>query len=141
MGQYSHKPKLEFLNKAVKHLDALEPLFQQLEAKQMERMAKCLTGEGSGEFSDVAEHWIGATSKEVIRHFPPLVLLGPPVAPGSEREIYCYDADPLVRVQLFEVDHEYAYSAPTGLFNLAVPHLGRRFAYSTETYEAWCRKQ
>jgi hypothetical protein len=40
-----------------------------------------------------------------------------------------------VKVQIFEVEHEYAYSAPTGLFNLAAPHIARRTnQYSIETY-------
>jgi len=97
-------------------------------------MAKCLADGGSGEFTDIAEHWIGATCDEVIKHFPPQLIIGQPVA--ADREIYSLDSDPNVRVQMFEVDHEYAYSAPTGLFNLAAPHVGRRtHHYAIETYE------
>lgn len=59
-------------------------------------MAKCLTEGGSGEFTDIAEHWIGATSKEVIKHFPPQLVIGRPVA--AEREIFALDTDPRVRV-------------------------------------------
>jgi len=127
------KNKIDLLNKAVAHLDALEPLFKELEDKQMERMAKCLAEGGSGEFTDVAEHWIGASSKEVIKHFPPQLVIGRPVA--VEKEIFVQDTDPRVKVQIFEVEHEYAYSAPTGLFNLAAPHIARRTnQYSIETY-------
>lgn len=96
-------------------------------------MAKCLAEGGSGEFTDIAEHWIGATCDEVIKHFPPQLIIGQPAA--ADREIYSLDSDPNVRVQMFEVDHEYAYSAPTGLFNLAAPHVGRRTHYAIETYE------
>jgi len=100
----------------------------------MERMAKCLTDGGSGEFTDITEHWVGATCNEVIKHFPPQLIIGQPVA--ADREIYSLDSDPNVRVQMFEVDHEYAYSAPTGLFNLAAAHVGRRtHHYAIETYE------
>lgn len=124
---------MDLLNKAIAHLDTLQPLFQELEGQQMERMAKCLAEGGSGEFTDIAEHWVGATSQEVIRHFPPQLVIG---AQGDEREIFVMDSDPHVRVQIFEVDHEYAYSAPTGLFNLAAPHVGRRtHHYAIETYE------
>jgi hypothetical protein len=67
VGTSTHfKNRIDLLNKAVAHLDALEPLFKELEDKQMERMAKCLAEGGSGEFTDAAEHWIGASSKEVI---------------------------------------------------------------------------
>lgn len=41
---------------------------------------------------------------------------------------------------MFEVDHEYAYSAPTGLFNLAAPHLGRKtHHFSIETYDQYAK--
>lgn len=89
-------------------------------------MAKCVAEGGSGEFTDIAEHWIGATCKEVIKHFPPQLLVG---RASAEREILVLDSDPRVRVQIFEIDHEYAYSAPTGLFNLAAPHVGRRTSH------------
>jgi hypothetical protein len=133
IGTY-YKAKMDMLNKAMAHLEALEPLFKELEGQQMERMAKCMADGGSGEFKDIAEHWIGATCKEVIRHFPPQLVIGRPVA--AEREIFALDAESHVRVRIFEIDHEYAYSAPTGLFNLAAPHVARRTNhYSIETYE------
>ena len=129
-----YRAKMDLLNKAMAHLGGLEPFFQELEGRQMERMAKCVTDGGSGEFTDIAEYWIGATCSEVIKHFPPQLIIGQPVA--ADREIYSLDSDPNVRVQMFEVDHEYAYSAPTGLFNLAAPHVGRRtHHYAIETYE------
>lgn len=132
-----YRTKLELLNKAIAHLDALEPLFQEFEGQELARMASCMAEGGSGEFTDIAEHWIGATSKEVIKHFPPQLLVGRAIA---EREILVLDDDPRVRAQIFEIDHEYAYSAPTGLFNLAAPHLGRRTNhYQIETYDQYVR--
>jgi len=41
-----------------------------------------------------------------------------------------YDKDPFVKLQIFQLDCEYAYSAPTGLFNLQLPHIEVR----TSTY-------
>ena len=73
-------------------------------------MKKCLVEGGSGEFTDIAEHWIGASCDEVIKHFPPQLILGQAVS--DEREIYIFDTDPHVRVKMFEVDHKFAYSAP-----------------------------
>lgn len=67
------------------------------------------------------ESWVGAHSSEVIRSYPPQLIVGKSI--GDEREVYVYDEDPLVRVQIFELDCEYAYSAPTGRFNLQVPHI------------------
>lgn len=74
----------------------MEPLFKELEAQEMERMKKCLVEGGSGEFTDIAEHWIGASCDEVIKHFPPQLILGQAVS--DEREIYTFDNDPHVRV-------------------------------------------
>lgn len=59
-------------------------------------MSKCLAEGGSGEFTDIAEHWIGATCDEVIKHFPPQLILGHAVS--DEREIFSVDTDPYVRV-------------------------------------------
>ena len=67
------------------------------------------------------ESWVGATNPEVIKHYPPQLIVGKQV--GDAREVFVYDEDPLVKVQVLELDCEYGYSAPTGLFNLQVPHL------------------
>ena len=45
---------------------------------------------------------------------------------AEDREVYVHDEDPFVRVQVFELDCEYAVSAPTGLFNLQLPHVELR---------------
>jgi hypothetical protein len=44
-----------------------------------------------------------------------------------------------VTVQIFELDCEYAYSAPTGRFNLQVPHVEARNVYQSQSYEAFKR--
>lgn len=91
-------------------------------------------------FSDLATHWAGAQSSEVIRHFPPQLIVGKQVA--EEREVFVYDEDPFVKLQIFELDCEYAYSAPTGMFNLQLPHIEvRASAYQTQSYEEYKRAQ
>ena len=78
------------------------------------KLEKCLAdGE---EFQDLAERWAGIQNPGVIRHYPPQLIVGKQVE--EDREVYLNDEDPLVRVQIFELDCHYAYSAPTGLFNL-----------------------
>ena len=52
-----------------------------------------------------------------------------------------YDQDPLVRVQIYELDCEYAYSAPTGKFNLQVPHVEARNLYQNQSYSDFKRSQ
>lgn len=72
----------------------------------------------------MATHWAGVSSSEAIRHFPPQLIVGKQVA--DEQEVFVYDKDPFVRLQIFQLDCEYAYSAPTGLFNLQLPHIELR---------------
>jgi len=36
----------------------------------------------------------------------------------DDREVLVDDSHPMVRVEIYELDCEWAYSAPTGLFNL-----------------------
>jgi hypothetical protein len=81
-----------------------------------------------GEFKNLKEQWIGAISKEVIPHFPPQLIIGKQLE--DDREVYADDKHEIVKVQIFELDCEYAYSAPTGLFNLQVPHVEARSLYN-----------
>lgn len=130
--------KCELLRKALAHLDALEPIFAEYAKAQNQQLDKCLAG--GQDFSDLKESWVGVHNTEVIRSYPPRLIVGKCV--GEEREVYVYDQDPLVRVQIFELDCEYAYSAPTGRFNLQVPHLGVKINYSaTETYAQYKKEQ
>jgi len=86
------------------------------------------------------ESWVGAHNPEVIRSYPPQLIVGKSI--GDAREVYVYDEDPEVRVQIFELDCEYAYSAPTGRFNLQVPHIEvKTNMYQTMSYEQYKREQ
>ena len=122
--------KFALLEKAAAHYEALEPLLQKYEEEQRVQLEASLAG---GEhFSDLSEHWVGATSAEVIRSYPPMLLVSSQI--GEEREIFRFDDDPLVTVQVFELDCEYAYSAPTGRFNIQVPHIEARNLYQNQSY-------
>ena len=47
-----------------------------------------------------------------------------------------------MKVQIFELECEYAYSAPTGLFNLQLPHVEARSLYNqSQSYEQYKRAQ
>ena len=120
------------------HLEALEPTFAEYEREQREKLDLCLAKKD--QFSDLATNWAGMKSSEVIKHFPPQLIIGKQVA--EERQVFVYDEDPYVKVEIFELDCEYAYSAPTGLFNLQVPHveLGAS-AWQTQSYEQYKRAQ
>ena len=126
------KNKCDLLNKAAAHLDALEPLFAEYEKEQLVLLDKCLKEGGVG-FTDLSGHWAGTDCDEVIKHFPPQLIVGKQVA--DDREVFVFDSHPLVRLEIFELDCEYAYSAPTGMFNLQLPHIEVRTSlYRTESY-------
>ena len=130
--------KYELLNKAIAHLQALTPLFAEYESQQIVALEASLANKQT--FKDIEEKWIGVKSDEVIGHFPPQLIVGKQVE--EEREIFSYDDHELVRVQILEVDCEYGYSAPTGLFNLQLPTIEVRTShYQTQSYEAYKRAQ
>ena len=104
-------------------MDALAPVFAEFEREQLEKLEKCMTEGGLG-FTDLSGHWAGANNSEVIKCFPPQLIVGRQVA--DDKEILSDDSHPLVRVDLYELACEYAYSAPTGLYNLQIPHVEAR---------------
>jgi hypothetical protein len=84
----------------------------------------------------LSEQWLGAKNKDVLRHFPPQLILGKQVV--DDRRVYVDDSHPLVRVEVFSLDCEYAYSAPTGLFNLQLPHIEIKAGlYQTQSYSEY----
>jgi len=69
----------------------------------------------------------------VIPHFPPNLIIGKQV--GEEKEFMTYDDHPLIKVVVTEIQCEYNYSNPTGLFNLSLPHVEFRTSnYKTVSY-------
>jgi len=118
-----YRSKYELLGKAIAHLDALAPTFAAFEKEQLASLDMCLNGQGDA-FTDLSEHWAGTKNEEVIKHWPPQLVVGKQVA--DDREYLVDDSNPLVRVEIFELDCEYAYSAPTGMFNLQLPHIEAR---------------
>ena len=132
------KHKYDLLAKAVAHLDALEPTFAEFEREQRDKLNRCISGEGgeAAGFTDLAKNWAGTESEEVLKHFPPQLIVGKQVA--DDREVYVDDSHPLARLEIFELDCEYAYSAPTGMFNLQLPHVELRTSlYQTQSYEQY----
>lgn len=102
-------------------------------------MDTCLTSGGVG-FTDLSGHWAGTKNDEVIKHFPPQLLAGKQVA--DDRQYFVDDSHPLVRVEIHELDCEWAYSAPTGMFNLQLPHIEARASlYQSQSYEQFKRAQ
>lgn len=88
------RSKFKLLEKASAHLEALEPLFEKFNQEQMSKLEKSLAG--GEDFSDLAENWVGTHNPEIIRSYPPQLIVSKQV--GEEREIYANDDDPFVTV-------------------------------------------
>jgi hypothetical protein len=126
------KNKYSLLTKALAHLDGLQPTLAEFESEQLALLDTCLAEGGVG-FTDLAGHWAGTKSEEVIKHFPPQLIVGKQVA--DDRELHVDDSHPLVRVTIYELDCEHGYSAPTGMFNLQLPHVEVRAShYQSQSY-------
>lgn len=134
-----YRSKFELLGKAQAHLEALRPTFEEFEKEQLAALDTCLTAGGVG-FTDLSGHWAGTKNDEVIKHFPPQLIVGKQVS--DDREYFVDDSHPLVRVEIYELDCEWAYSAPTGMFNLQLPHIEVRASlYQSQSYEQYKRAQ
>ena len=59
---------------------------------------------------------------------------------NEDKEVFVYDENPHVKVQIFELECEHAYSSPTGLFNLQLPQIEVRTSlYQPQSYKQYKR--
>lgn len=87
---------------------------------------------------EIGKSWMPLESA-VIRHCPPQLIIGEQTS-SLKNEIGVYEDDE-VRVSLLEIECEYIYSNPTGVYNLSLPHKEfrdanfRRISYAESTKE------
>lgn len=97
-----------------------------------------------GAFSDLDrnEDWFAYQSTEVIRHFPPQIIIGKQVSENVEKEFYVNDENPHVKIVISELINEYNYGNPTGYFNVSLPHIELRTSnYQSMSYEQFRKLQ
>lgn len=58
-------------------------------------------------------------SPEVIKHWPPQYLVGKQV--NDDKKVLATYEDDFCKIELFEIECEWNYSNPTGMFNLSIP--------------------
>jgi hypothetical protein len=76
---------------------------------------------------------MGYEHPEVIPHFPPQIIVGKQI---GEDKVLMTEENESVIVRLVEIECEWMYSNPTGLFNLSVPDRALRLPnYQVATYE------
>lgn len=120
-----YRGKLDDINEALANLEKLQPLFDKLLKEQMDRMKKAL--EDKKEYSNMADmKWpaLSDTTGEIIPHFPPQLIIGKLTT--AEELYFTHDDDPCVSLEFKQVSGEYAYGAPTGMFNLTIPDAKRK---------------
>jgi hypothetical protein len=107
-----------------------EQLFEKFQeiCKQFEDEEKAiLDALPENSFVGLRDTWMAWEHEDVVRHWPPQVIVGKQV--GEERVILVEENES-VAVRLVEVDCEWMFSNPTGLFNLSIPDK----AYRTPNY-------
>lgn len=95
-------------------------------------------------FAGLRDTWMGFDHPDVLTHFPPQIIVGKQV--GDERVILVEENESVI-IRLIEVDCEWMFSNPTGIFNLSIPEKAFRTpSYTVMTYEqfkgmVWKNKQ
>ena len=77
-----------------------------------------------------------SNNPEVLKHNPPAYIIGKQVSEGKEI-LVASDIDELVTVKLIEIENEWMYSNPTGMFNLSKSNMPSRTldGFSNISYE------
>jgi len=138
-GSYNSyfKNKYEAVLKSLTYLTRYEEkvkLFQEEELAAYEK-AKQLHPE---EVADLEKDWRAYNNTDVIKHWPPQLIIGRQVA--DDKEWLVYDENPNVKVTIIEVGCEYNYSNPTGFFNISLPHIeAKTTMYQTMSYQTFKR--
>ena len=88
------------------------------------------------EFVGLKDTWMAYEHPEVIVHFPPQLIIGKQV--GEDEKVLLTEENDSVIVRLVEIETEWMYSNPTGLFNLSTPDRALRLPnYQAATYEQY----
>lgn len=78
--------------------------------------------------------------EDVIKHYPPQYIIGK--QDGDDKVVNENNENEFISVSLMEVQNEFMYSNPTGMFNLSVPERKMRATnYETYSYEQYKRMQ
>jgi len=115
MTTYSYKAqRLE----AITNIESVWDIFK----GKIDRFAKAdadrMEEELKNGYGECKEQWLAGEHADVLEHWPPRIIVGKSV--GEPKEIL-KEEDDNIEVRLLELDCEYMYSNPTGMFNLSLP--------------------
>lgn len=137
--QYNNyfKAKFESILKSLIYLDRVEAKFTLFAAEELAAYERAKAEEGT-DFEEIEKDYLAYKNLDVIKSFPPQILIGKQV--GDDVEHLVFDEDPNVKVTIFEVSNEYNYSNPTGFFNISLPHIeAKTTMYQTMSYTQFKR--
>lgn len=137
--QYNNyfKAKFESILKSLIYLDRVEAKFTLFAAEKLAAYERAKAEEGT-DFEEIEKDYLAYKNLDVIKSFPPQILIGKQV--GDDVEHLVFDEDPNVKVTIFEVSNEYNYSNPTGFFNISLPHIeAKTTMYQTMSYTQFKR--
>ena len=110
-----HKSRLVMLDRILELRPQLEALFERWIEEQKSKLAQM----GPEEFKGYTEQCLYPAVPDVITSYPPAYLVGPTTS-DTPRVLMTQETE-LATITLEEVNCEYMYSNPQGLFNLSVP--------------------
>lgn len=109
--------------------------FEEICKRYQEEEKAALESKPETSFVGLRDTWMAFEHEDVLTHYPPQLIIGKQV--GEERVIMMEENDSVI-VRLIEVDCEWMFSNPTGLFNLSIPDKAWRTPnYSVVTYEQY----
>ena len=128
-----HRNRLNALDFILTSREKLEETFAPWKNAQME----ALDNLPQGAFTGLADHTLVKVVDEVIPSYPPTYIVGP-CTPELPSTVILEKDTELATVTLVEVNCEYMYSNPQGLFNLSAPEkMWRTPTYSNISYNSW----
>ena len=89
------------------------------------------------DFEGYQESCLIGKEKDVIDHWPPQYIVGTPT--GDMEVVLAQEIENVVRVSLVKLTCQYAYSNPTGMFNLSITDRKwkPRMGVNTLSYGKW----
>ena len=124
-----YEKRLECLGQIINIYGEFEEKCNKLDLKE-----QALKEANKDGFKGAEDVFMGYESTEVLRHWPPRIIVGKQRTEGEEIQVQAHE---LVNVRLIEVENDWMYSNPTGMFNLSLPEKAMKtsqYGYQTTTF-------
>jgi hypothetical protein len=130
MTTYSYKTQRV---EAIKNIEEVWDKFQEKLQKFAKADADRMEEDLKNGYTDIRDQWMAGENPDVAAHWPARIIVGKMV--GDPKELMKQE-DENIEVRLLELECEYMYSNPTGMFNLSMPDAMIRTAnFTVHSYE------